>query len=179
MNFLGGLYGHVVRYMSSGKLLAKSFVFGTVLFIAIAKISQWYKHIGEMEIILDQTDYSYKSFGGNQNGVGVSYLSALNYTSIEKFGYTELFNSLELAIQMPRFPQNLREYTLTIGKEISDILTALEKHMRIRLHNDFMHFQRLKMSQEEIGILKDFHRGVVLLQNRQADACLRVLRLQV
>jgi hypothetical protein len=178
-SFFSGVYKCLVRYTANGKLLAKAFMAGSIMFLVVAKVSQWYKHMGEMEIILDQTDYSYKSFGGNQNGIGVAYLSTLNYTAIEAYNYSVIFETLEQAIQMPRFPQNLREYTFTIGTEITDILSSIEKHMRIRLHNDFMHYQRLKMDTQEIEILKEFHRGVVLLQNRQADACLRVLRIQV
>ena len=46
-------------------------------------------------------------------------------------------------------------------------------------YSDFLKYQRLVMTQDEIDVLTSFQHGVVLLQMRQADATLRLIRLQV
>ena len=132
MRYVSTLYSKLVTLSGGGAMLAKALSLTVVALVVVTRISQWYTRIGDMEIILDNTDFSYKSFGGHQNGVGVSYLATLNYTAIEAYGYTELFNRLETAIQIPRFPHTLREYSMTIGREVADIVSAVEKHMRIR-----------------------------------------------
>ena len=174
-------------------------------FLVFQKFSQWYRNIAETELILDQviirnivydrfhfyfhcicvfpfptqTDHSLKSFGSNLNGLGVSFLASLNHTAIEECGYSDLFKKMETVIQLPRFPQNLKEYSQVIGREVADLINQIERILRLRLHSDFLVHQRLVMTPVEITVLQSFQRGIVLLQARQADATIRMLRLQV
>ena len=100
---------------------------------------------------------SYKSFGCNLNGIGVSYLAALNYTAIEELRYTEIFRKLEVAIQIPRFPQVICHFIHSIKKKI--IINFIFIHNSLfyltfalcfpsKLHH---HYQSLKEYSATIG----------------------------
>ena len=166
-------------HISTGQVVVKGIGFACFGFLLFQKLSAWYRQIGETEIILDRTDDNYKSYGCNMNGIGVSYLAGLNYTAIDEAGYSDLFRKLESIIQIPRFPQTLKDYSLLIGKEVADLISSVEKQLSVRLHSDFLAHQRLVMSPTEIEVLKSFQRGIVLLQTRQADATIRQLRLHI
>jgi hypothetical protein len=45
-----------------GHVLIKGLGLAFLGFLAFSKLNQWYQHVGEMEIILDQTDNRYTIF---------------------------------------------------------------------------------------------------------------------
>ena len=88
------------------------------------------------------------------NGIGTSYLSSLDHTAINEYGYYDLFRKLESAIQISRFPHTLREFSLDIGREVAELISFSETRLRIRLHGDFLKHQvNSKNSQPETVII--------------------------
>ena len=72
-------------------IVGRATVFTLIGVFLLRKISNWYKGMAEFELLLDQTDYDYQSFGCILNGIGGSLVSSINQTAVSEFKYTYLY----------------------------------------------------------------------------------------
>eukprot|EP01038_Epipyxis_sp_PR26KG_P007397 gene7397-10082_t len=182
----------LLEWMSSHK---ESFIFigkamiAVYLGLAILKrIGHWYSGMAEYEILLDHTDYDYNSFGSHLNGVGIAVLSSLNQSTINELKYGSLYNRLAVSLDKPCFPQMMRDYSIHTGRDVAIFLSEIDNRIRAykkklinSQRNNLVYTQTpsMLMKKQEIMLLLSFQKVITILQVRQADAYLRLTRLQI
>ena len=168
-------------------------VFGLLI---LRKISNWYKGMAEFELLLDNTDYEYQTYGFILNDVSGSIISSINQSAVNEYKYSYLYRKLIDSLDTPCFPQMMSDYSIQTGREVAVLINELD--MRIRGRRKFgmsidsrpYPSSLMKYSDENLSnstyfssderlLLYSLQRGVSLLLARQADACLRLARIQV
>lgn len=174
-------------------IVGRATVFTMIGVFLLRKISNWYKGMAEFELLLDQTDYDYQSFGCILNGIGGSLVSSINQTAVSEFKYTYLYRRLSAALDSPCFPQTMSDYSIQTGRDIALLIGEVDSRMRGR-RNRLKQAQNDDEQREEGNnkiqsvavinlheqiLLTGMQRGITLLQVRQADAFLRLSRAEL
>ncbi len=174
----------------------KASIYSMFGLLILRKISNWYKGMAEFELLLDHTDYEYQTYGFILNDVSGSIISSINQSVVHEYKYSYLYRKLIDAMDTPCFPQMMSDYSIQTGREVAVLINELD--MRIRGRRKFgmsidghpfsssmikPHDESLSnstyFSLDERLVLYTLQRGVSLLLARQADACLRLARIQV
>ena len=173
-------------------IVGRATVFTLIGVFLLRKVSKWYKGMAEFELLLDQTDYDYQSFGCILNGIGGSLVSSINQTAVSEFKYTYLYRRLSAALDSPCFPQTMSEYCIQTGRDIALLIGEVDSRMRGRRNrlkqaqNDEEQREEGNNKMQSAGInlheqilLTGMQRGITLLQVRQGDVFLRLSRAEL
>ena len=181
---------------------AKAAVFTLVGLAIMKKISNWLKGMTEYELLLDQTDYDYQMYGCILNDLGGTIITSINQTAVDEYKYSYLNKKLLTSLDNPCFPQMMNDYSIQTGRDVAILIAEIDMRIRSRRKrarvsaddvlndtgnshgNDEVRLSGggddgADISMDERLILYGLQKGVSILMARQADACLRLARLQV
>ena len=195
------LQAWALEHKGTFRLAGKTFLFSIVAVAILKRIGKWYKSMADYEILLDRTDYGYQSYGCNLNNAANALLSSINQTAIVEYQHQVLFQKLTTSLENPCFPHMMNDYAVQTGREIALLLEDLDARLRTKskefkhssnpsdrggsgssVTEDFKYGNLMSdgsVSVQEGLVVYGIQKGVAVLQARQADACLRIARLQV
>lgn len=157
--------------------------FALVTFWIFRRISQWYQHIAEYELLLDQIDIEYHQFGTplrDSVDILTSEMSSLSTTTKMQYHYSSIASFISSSLQTACFPLKYLDYSNSLSKDVNKVLLEIEKLNRIskRKHKLMTHANGFEASQE-INELTKLHRvfqkSLLVLQSRQIETALRAL----
>lgn len=176
------------------------FVLGVYFsFLLIKKWIQWYTRVSEYELLLDEKDMEYQSYGGHLDGIISMILHRINDMPAND---QDLTTKLAVALNRPCFPFKMKLYALEISKDLLFVLSELDNRVRLLDHKRAKasgkvtagHASR-HISEEylaslpagsplpspdavlsEEASLLTYQAGVTILLARQADIYLRLMR---
>lgn len=202
-NVLTKISSWIQHHKKTFHFALKGFGLFVLAYWVIRRVISWYQDIAEYEVLLDQTDFVYQSYGCNLNGIGEWLLSSMNQTAINQFGYESLLKSLENSLDIPCFPQSMSTYAVQIGKDLVPVVLEVDSRLRsqdkvvktvvMRDTKDRISSSRSKpktreavtyhivtsMDPNEQRVLDGAVKALLLIQARQTDAILRSTRFRV
>lgn len=167
-------------------------VFSITLFVGILGyrvikiIENWYQGLSEYELLLDHNDYHYQAYGKSLESFETILLSSFNESIAYSNKYSSLYNKLSLALETPCFPRTMNEYVTQSSRDISQLVIEIDNRIKnqkklIKLKSKYFEATDidLKISAFDQEALFGLINGVIILQARQSDANLRLIRLQM
>eukprot|EP00981_Chlorochromonas_danica_P007636 scaffold1829_cov194-Ochromonas_danica.AAC.25 len=168
-------------------------------FLLIKKWVQWYTRVSEYELLLDEKDMEYQSYGGHLDGIISTILHRINDMPSDD---QDLTTKLAVALNRPCFPFKMKLYALEISKDLLFVLSELDNRVRLLDHKKAKASGKVTASHasrhiseeylttppagsplpspdtflnEEASLLT-YQAGVTILLARQADIYLRLMR---
>lgn len=156
----------------------------------------WYKSLAEYELLLDDGDLYYQEYGKNvmdkyeasfkdshRNFTSRYYSQNINkdVAQTDMKVLDSLHEKVSAALDMPVFPRTMSDYVDQSCKDIIDIMKEFEQGIKRREH------LKLQAKSNEDSQLNDVDfeayqgilNGILIVQARQSDATLRLLRLEL
>lgn len=169
-NSFSGLRRWACSHRAKFRFLSKSFVFTSLGILVLKCFESWYKGMAEFEILLDSTDLEYQSFGSNMHAVSTSLVHILDPFDVTDRRLASMYNKLSVAMDTPCFPKTMHEYISRVGQDIAVLLSDVDAWLRLDVGQH---------SPQDQAFLSSILLGILILQARQADAYLRLTRLQI
>ena len=147
------------------------------------RISQWYQHIAEYELLLDEVDIEYHRYGSPLRDIidiPVSQMSAISTSITAEYHFHSIATFLSSSLRTACFPLKYLEYSNSLNKDINKVILEIEKINRVSkrkqklmIHSDgFESFQDMT---EKTNLTHLFYQSLLILQSRQVETALRSL----
>lgn len=137
------------------------------MYVGVAIVRRWMawfsSGVAEYELLLDDKDMEYQTFGGHADGMVSRVLHR-----ISSAGNDQALPKVTAALNRPCFPAKMRRCAMETSKDLALILGDIEHKM-----------QRGNYSDKEISALLAMQAAVSVLSARQADIYLRLVRQTV
>lgn len=158
-----------------------SFVLFT-LFI-FRRISQWYQHIAEYELLLDEVDIEYHRYGGPLRDIvdiPISQMSTISSSSSTEYHFLSIATFISSSLRTACFPLKYLEYSNSLSKDINKVILEMEKINRVakrkqKLMTHTPAFQSNHEITEQMRLTHLFYQSLLTLQSRQVETALRAL----